>query len=100
MNDLSSALETEREIVTLAALPDRMFCIVCRAALDPVIVGGQYKVPVETGFFEYSHPPTPKPTVVTEPSARQLVYAFMELPTHRKLERLRDLGLYEEGDCD
>jgi hypothetical protein len=48
--------EMSDEIVTFAALPDRMFCIVCRAALDPVIVGGQYKVPVETGFFEYSHP--------------------------------------------
>jgi hypothetical protein len=58
MNDISAALETEREIVTFAALPDRMFCIICRAALDPVIVGGQYKVPVETGFFEYSHPQT------------------------------------------
>lgn len=43
--------------VTFAALPDRMFCIVCRAALDPVLLGGQYKVPVETGFFEYRHPP-------------------------------------------
>jgi hypothetical protein len=58
MNDISAALETEREIVTFAALPDRMFCITCRAALDPVIVGGQYKVPVETGFFEYTHPQT------------------------------------------
>lgn len=44
------------DIVTFAALPDRMFCIVCRAALDPVLFGGQYKVPVETGFFEYAHP--------------------------------------------
>jgi ClpX C4-type zinc finger len=37
----------------------------------------------------------------TQPrTIRQRVYDFMSLPTHRKLERLRDLGLYVDGDCD
>jgi hypothetical protein len=31
---------------------------------------------------------------------RKRVYDFMGLPTHVKLERLRDLGIYEDGDCD
>ena len=37
----------------------------------------------------------------TQPrTVRQRVYDFTGLPTHRKLERLRDMGLYVEGDCD
>jgi len=35
-----------------------------------------------------------------KPTPRQLVYRFMQLPTHSKLERLRDLGIYVEGDYD
>lgn len=52
---LEQALEQEREIVQFISIPDRMFCSVCHGTLDPVIVGGQYKVPIETGFSEYVH---------------------------------------------